>query len=105
MIVPGNMATGSYVLGTDEQAPDSFYSINHGAKRRMSRTQAKEEIDEEMLLEALGEVQLLGAARTNVLDEAPQAYKNIRNVVRVLTNAGIAKTVAQLQPLVVIKGD
>ena len=105
VMVPGNMGTGTYVLQAGERITDTYFSINHGAGRQMSRTQAKEEISEEMLLEALGDVQLLGASRKKIRDEAPQAYKNIRNVIDVLTDAKIASTVAHLKPLVVIKGE
>jgi tRNA-splicing ligase RtcB len=105
VMVPGNMGTGTYVLQAGERITDTYFSINHGAGRQMSRTQAKEEISEEMLLEALGDVQLLGASRKKIRDEAPQAYKNIRNVIDVLTDANIASTVAHLKPLVVIKGE
>lgn len=105
VIVPGNMGVGSYVLRAGEEVERTGYSVNHGAGRRMSRTAAKEQISEGMMQEALGEVQLLGAARSSIRDEAPQAYKNVHEVVDVLVDAGIAEAVAHLQPLVVIKGD
>jgi len=105
VLVPGNMAIGSYVLKAGPEVERSYGSINHGAGRRMSRSAAKETISEEMMMEALGEVQLLGAARASIRDEAPQAYKDVHEVVDVLVGAGIAETVAHLQPLVVIKGD
>ncbi len=105
VIVPGNMGIGSYVLRAGPEVERTGYSVNHGAGRRMSRTAAREQISEAMMQEALGDVQLLGAARSRIRDEAPQAYKNVHDVVGVLLDAGIAEAVAHLQPLVAMKGD
>ncbi len=105
LMVPGSMGFGSWVLVAGENVPESYFSINHGAGRRMSRTRAKEQISEEMMLEQLGDAQLLGASRAKIRDEAPGAYKDLENVVDVLTEIDVAQRVAHLEPLVVIKGD
>lgn len=105
VLIPGNMATGSYVLTAGNRAEETCYSVNHGAGRTMSRTAAKEQISEKDMMDALGDTQLLGASRKKIRDEAPQAYKNIADVIDVLTDIDIARKVAHLHPRVVIKGD
>lgn len=71
----------------------------------MSRTVARDEVSEEMLLEALGDVRLLGASRKQRRNEALQAYKNLQNVIDVLNETIITVPVTHLQTLVVIKGN
>lgn len=105
ILIPGNMATGSYVLTAGPRAKETWYSVNHGAGRTMSRNQAKDTISERDMMEALGQTQLLGAARSKIRDEAPQAYKNVADIINVLTEIDIARKVCHLEPKVVIKGD
>jgi tRNA-splicing ligase RtcB len=105
VLIPGNMATGSYVLTAGDRAEETCWSVNHGAGRTMSRNAAKDQISEQDMMGALGDVQLLGASRTKIRDEAPQAYKNVVDVIDVLTEIDIARKVAHLEPKVVIKGD
>jgi len=105
ILIPGNMATGSYVLTAGNRAEKTWYSVNHGAGRTMSRTQAKNQISTGDMMSALGETQLLGASRKKIRDEAPQAYKNIVDVIDVLSKINITEKVCHLRPLVTIKGD
>jgi len=103
-LVPGSMGTPSYVMVGTNEAKKSFYSINHGSGRVMSRTAAKREITEEDFQKSMGEI-LYNARDWRLLaDEAPLAYKNILDVIDTLVEAGIAQKVAKMRPLAVIKG-
>jgi tRNA-splicing ligase RtcB (3'-phosphate/5'-hydroxy nucleic acid ligase) len=107
VLIPGSMGTASYVLvGTDEGLALSFGSTCHGAGRAMSRTAAKKikpghEIRKE--LEARGIV-VRCQSSGELAEEAPHAYKDVDRVVEVVHRAGLARKVARLRPLGVVKG-
>ncbi len=106
VLVPGDMGTGSYVLvGTSEAADRSFSSCCHGAGRVMSRHAATRQVRGEDLQRslALRGVTVRGPWK-GLAEEAPDAYKNIDSVVNVVARAGLARKVARLVPLGVIKG-
>ncbi|MEW6567534.1 MAG: RtcB family protein [Chloroflexota bacterium] len=107
VLVPGSMGTASWVLlGTEESMRLSFGSTCHGAGRVMSRHQAKRSIRGERLrqeLEAQG-VRIQAGSMPGLAEEAPQAYKQVDDVVEVVAQAGIAVRVARLKPVVVVKG-
>lgn len=107
LIIPGSMGTASYVLvGTQKAMQQSFGSSCHGAGRRMSRTAAKKQIQGYALKENLEKkgVHILTGQVKSLGEEAPQAYKDVDKVVEIVHQAEIAKKVARLKPLVVIKG-
>ena len=107
VLIPGSMGTASYVLvGTDQALALSFGSACHGAGRRMSRHVAKRtkpghEVRRE--LEAQGIV-VACPSSGELAEEAPFAYKDVEAVVGVVHRAGLARKVARLRPLGVIKG-
>jgi tRNA-splicing ligase RtcB len=107
VLVPGDMGRCSYVLaGTQAGYEQTFGTACHGAGRVMSRKQAKKAAGGRSIageLEAKG-VLVKGASRATLVEEIPDAYKDVNNVVEVLHRAGIARKVAKLSPLVVIKG-
>ncbi len=107
VIIPGSMGSASYVLvGQEESLAQSFGTTCHGAGRRLSRTQADKKIDVGALrqeLAAKGIVVVAGTSR-GLAEEAPLAYKDIDEVVGVIDEARIAKKIARLRPLAVIKG-
>jgi tRNA-splicing ligase RtcB len=107
VLIPGDMGRYSYVLVGGEAAyRDTFGSACHGAGRRMSRKQAKRQAAGRSLLaemEARGVV-VRAAGMATVAEEMPEAYKDVADVVDVVHRAGIARKVAQLRPLGVIKG-
>jgi tRNA-splicing ligase RtcB len=107
VLIPGSMGTASYVLsGTDYAMKEAFGSTAHGAGRTMSRHAALRQVQGLELkqeLEKRGIFIRAGSLR-DLAEEAPFAYKNVDNVVNVVHNAGIAKKVARLVPLAVIKG-
>jgi len=103
-IVPGSMGTPSYVLVGLPKARETFYSINHGAGRTMSRHEAIKTIREKDFVNRMGSV-IYNLPFRKIADEAPQAYKDIDDVVETLVEAGLTKKVAKLEPLAVVKGD
>jgi tRNA-splicing ligase RtcB (3'-phosphate/5'-hydroxy nucleic acid ligase) len=107
VLIPGSMGTCSYVLvGTEKAMEETFGSSCHGAGRAMSRTAARKEITAEQLLSDLKQkgIHVRGASKSGLTEENPNAYKDVSQVVEVVHNAGIAKKVAKLVPLGVIKG-
>ena len=107
VIIPGSMGTCSYVLaGTARSEELTFGSCCHGAGRRLSRTAAKKQVNAPLLKEKLKEKGIIIEAGSfkGIAEEAPIAYKDVNMVVDTVINSGIAKKVAILRPVVVIKG-
>lgn len=107
VLIPGSMGTSSYILKGTEKAEESFYSTCHGAGRVMSRHQAIKSLKTEDILKQLKAKGIIikCASYKGLLEEAPEAYKNIEEVVEVVHQAGLSLKVAKLQPLTVIKGE
>lgn len=107
VLVPGSMGTQSWILlGTEKSDRLSFGSSCHGAGRVMSRAKAKREVKGDRLrgeLEQEG-INIRAGSISGLAEEAPQAYKDVSRVVNVVHNAGIARKVARLRPVAVIKG-
>jgi tRNA-splicing ligase RtcB len=107
VLVPGSMGTSSWVLtGTEKSMQQSFGSSCHGAGRVMSRHKARHEVRGETLrkeLEASG-IHIRARSMSGLAEEAPAAYKDVDAVVQTVTGAEIARKVARLTPVVVIKG-
>jgi tRNA-splicing ligase RtcB (3'-phosphate/5'-hydroxy nucleic acid ligase) len=107
VLVPGSMGTSSWVLiGTERSMSQSFGSSCHGAGRVMSRSAAKRAVRGEQLRKELEEDGILIRAGSlpGLAEEAPQAYKDVDEVVATVVGAGIARKAARLVPIVVIKG-
>jgi len=107
VLIPGSMGTASYVLRGTEEARGSFYSTCHGAGRTMSRHAAIRTLSGKEIvknLEAQGIIVKCYSMK-GIAEEAPQAYKNIDDVVEIVHRAGLSKKVAKLVPLAVIKGE
>jgi len=107
VLVPGSMGTASWVLlGTAASMEHSFGSSCHGSGRLMSRHEAKRNVRGEQLrrdLEAEG-IHIRAGSMSGLAEEAPSAYKDVDQVVEAVVGGGIARKVARLHPLVVIKG-
>jgi tRNA-splicing ligase RtcB len=107
VLIPGDMGSASYVLvGTAHAMKETFGSTCHGAGRLMSRTSAthKFSVNEVVsMLQGRG-IYIKAASKDGIVEEAPGAYKNIDDVVRIAHGAGISKMVARLKPLGVMKG-
>ncbi|HEY4621023.1 MAG TPA: RtcB family protein [Gaiellaceae bacterium] len=107
VFIPGSMGTASYVLAGEAGSLErSFGTTCHGAGRRLSRTAARKRIGGGELrrqLEARGIVVRCPSPK-GLAEEAPFAYKDVDRVVRVVERAGLARRVARLVPIGVVKG-
>jgi tRNA-splicing ligase RtcB (3'-phosphate/5'-hydroxy nucleic acid ligase) len=107
IIIPGSMGTSSFLLvGTKESEDISFSSTAHGAGRLMSRFAAKKEFSGEEIKAEMEKDNIflkVGSVKA-VADEAPKAYKDVDEVVKISHEAKIGNLVAKLKPLGVIKG-
>jgi len=106
-LIPGSMGTASYVLiGTDQAKDLTFSSVCHGAGRLMSRHKALKMFRGETVKNMLKERGIIvrSASWKGIAEEAPGVYKDVDEVVRVCQEAGIAKIVAKLRPMGVVKG-
>lgn len=107
VLIPGDMGRYSYVLiGTEQAVKETFGSTCHGAGRQLSRRQAVKACKGRNIYKELEEQGIIvqSHGRRTVLEEIPEAYKDVKNVVDVVHNAGISKKVARHRPLGVIKG-
>jgi tRNA-splicing ligase RtcB len=107
VLVPGSMGTSSWVLrGTEAAMEKTFGSTCHGAGRQMSRRQARKRYKGARLrqeMEGTG-IHVRAGSISGLAEEAPGAYKDVDRVVEVVHGAGIARKVARLVPIAVIKG-
>jgi len=107
VIIGGSMGTESYILaGTEKGMKETFGSVCHGAGRVKSRFQAKKEFKSETILEQLNAKGIIvkGHSMQGLVEEAPQVYKDVNEVINVLADIGLAKKVVQLKPVICIKG-
>lgn len=107
VIIGGSMGTESYILaGTESAMEKTFGSTCHGAGRRMSRAQAKRQFRGETLVKLLEQKGIIvrGHSMPGIAEEAPEAYKDVREVVDSVHALGISKKVVRLVPLGVVKG-
>jgi tRNA-splicing ligase RtcB (3'-phosphate/5'-hydroxy nucleic acid ligase) len=107
VLIPGDMGRCSHVLvGTEHGFQESFGSACHGAGRLMSRHQAKKAAKGRSILRELEDIGILvkSAGRATLVEEIPDAYKDVNDVVNVVHGAGIARKVVKLKPIGVIKG-
>jgi len=119
VLVPGSMGASSFVLA-GRGNPDALWSASHGAGRALSRGDALRGNDEAFraFLKAFRVVTPVDLRRADIKmrrdivekkledikKEAPFAYKGIGPIVNTLTEAGIARPVAELTPLMTVKG-
>ena len=105
VFIPGSMGTSSYVLaGEPGSLERSFATTCHGAGRRLSRTAAKKEIAGVDLRRQAQGIVVRSASNKGLAEEAPLAYKDVDVVVDVVERARLARRVARLVPLGVVKG-
>lgn len=106
VIIPGDMGRNSYLLVGTEKAVETFYSTCHGSGRRMSRSAAIRSLKGRSIgkeLEQKG-IFVCSTGKETLAEEAPEAYKDVNDVVGVVQEAGISKRVCRMRPLGVIKG-
>ena len=107
VIVPGSMGTGSWLLVAQAGAmAHTFGSSAHGAGRRLSRSAAQRAARGRSIARELeaGSGVVVAGDRGALGEEMPEAYKDVDAVVAVLEAAGLARRVARLRPLGVVKG-
>ncbi|MGC8762506.1 MAG: RtcB family protein [Acidobacteriota bacterium] len=117
VLIPGSMGSRSYLLAGVPENERALCSTNHGAGRRMSRTAAAGKvrrrdgkvlqpglISDEDFRRAMEGITLICEDRHGVKEEAPQAYKDIDAVIEVVEGACLARVVASMRPLAVLKG-
>ena len=107
VIIPGDMGTASYLLvGTKEAESESFASTCHGAGRVKSRHEALRTINFDNLIKELRNkgIEVRATGKRTIVEEAPDAYKNIDDVIDVVQKAGLSRKVCRMRPLCVVKG-
>jgi tRNA-splicing ligase RtcB len=107
VFIPGSMGTASFVMvGLEASSQVSLGSACHGAGRALSRTAAKHRVAGHALRRELESAGIVVRCPSNeeLAEEAPLAYKDVERVVDVVARAGIARKVARLRPLGVLKG-
>jgi tRNA-splicing ligase RtcB len=115
MITPGSMGTASFLMVGTGDSEESLCSVNHGAGRVMSRTAAlgksrrgrvitPAKISDDQFRSSMEGIKLIAGNRQKIKEEAPDAYKDIDEVVRIVVECGWARAVARMVPLAVLKG-
>jgi tRNA-splicing ligase RtcB len=105
VLIPGSMGDASYILRPRPGAARSLYSVNHGAGRRKSRAGARREITQADAHRRMRELGVLVNAGGRVpVDESPACYKPSDEVIRAVTEAGLAEVEVRLLPIASIKG-
>lgn len=108
-LIPGSMGTSSYIMVGKKEGEKNFYSICHGAGRVRSRRTTKETVTVDQFSQSLKvgtEDEILVNHRTlaSILDECPQAYKDVDQIIDSVVGAKLASVVAQCRPMAVVKG-
>lgn len=108
-LIPGSMGTSSYIMIGQPEGEKNFYSICHGAGRIRSRKATKElvtvnEVEQAMKVGTEDEILVNHRTLQSLVDESPQAYKDVDQIIDSVVGAGLAQVVAQCKPLAVIKG-
>ncbi|RKX82933.1 MAG: RNA-splicing ligase RtcB [Spirochaetes bacterium] len=107
VIIPGDMGRASYLLvGTKKAEIETFASTCHGAGRIKSRHQALKTVDLNNLIESLKSkgIEVRATGKKTIIEEAPEAYKDIDDVVNIVHNCGISLRICRMKPLCVVKG-
>ncbi len=106
VLIPGSMGTGSYILAGVPEGVKSWYTAPHGAGRWMSRSRAKRTKTFNQVLEELAAkgIYIRASNRATVVEEMPEAYKDVDRVAQVAHAVGIGRLVARMRPIGVTKG-
>lgn len=107
VIIPGSMGTASYILvGTKKAEEMTFGSTAHGAGRALGRREATRELTVNHVLKELESkgIKIMAKSKKGIVEEAPEAYKNVDKVVQIVNELGISLKIAKCIPLGVVKG-
>ncbi|KWX89455.1 RtcB protein, partial [Paenibacillus riograndensis] len=108
-LIPGSMGTASYIMVGQPGGEENYYSICHGAGRIRSRSATKRLVSVNDFSKSLrvgreDEIVVNQHSLESIIDESPQAYKNVDEIIESVTGAGLAAVVAKCKPLAAIKG-
>jgi tRNA-splicing ligase RtcB (3'-phosphate/5'-hydroxy nucleic acid ligase) len=98
-VIPGSMSAPSYLVAGGGR-PEALWSAAHGAGRRFSRSQARQTISVKAVRQQLAQQAILVHGLS--ADEAPDAYKDIEQVMRLQVEAGLVRPLARMRPVAVI---
>jgi len=107
VLIGGTMGTCSYVLtGTEFGMKNTFGSTCHGAGRALSRNKSRNNLDYGDVLARLVDkgISVRVASPKLIMEEAPESYKDVTEVVNTCHEAGISKKTIKLRPIAVVKG-
>lgn len=108
VLIGGSMGTASHILcGTATGMAAAFGSACHGAGRGMSRHEATRRFSGRGVMDELAKdrgIVIRSPSLRGVAEEAPGAYKDVDAVVEAAEQAGLARKVARLEPLICVKG-
>ncbi|PAV76581.1 hypothetical protein WR25_19215 [Diploscapter pachys] len=107
VLIGGSMGTCSYVLtGTERGMVETFGTTCHGAGRALSRAKSRRTITWDSVMENLNQknISIRIASPKLVMEEAPESYKNVTDVVDTCDAGGISRKAVKLRPIAVIKG-
>ncbi|OXM83528.1 RNA-splicing ligase RtcB [Paenibacillus rigui] len=108
-LIPGSMGTASYIMVGRPGGSDNYYSICHGAGRIRSRSATKRLVTLDEFASSLRvgtdeEIVVNQRSLESILDESPQAYKDVDQIIESVVGAGLAGVVAKCKPLATVKG-
>ncbi|RJG22423.1 RtcB family protein [Paenibacillus thiaminolyticus] len=108
-LIPGSMGSASYLMVGRDTGAANYYSICHGAGRVRSRSATKQLITVDEFAASLqvgteDEVVVNQRMLESIIDEAPQAYKDVEQIIESVVGAGLAGVVARCKPLATVKG-
>ncbi|MCQ6563081.1 RtcB family protein [Paenibacillus mendelii] len=108
-LIPGSMGTASYIMVGSPEGRANFYSICHGAGRIRSRSATKrlvtlDEFEASLRVGAEDEIVVNQRSLEGLIDESPQAYKDVDQIIASVVGAGLAQVVAKCKPLAAVKG-
>lgn len=105
IIIPGSMATATYILAPTDKLRETYYTINHGAGRKVRRESASRKHNDRIFREATRDIVLNIENSEYGREEAPYNYRNIDETIDMLEKMGLVRSIARMQPFaVMIKG-
>jgi tRNA-splicing ligase RtcB len=105
ILIPGSMATGSAILYAGENAGDSCFSVNHGSGRAISRAAAKKQLNQKKIDKEMRSLGVVINTPHTPIDESGPCYKDLRQVLSSVEEAGLARVQHRLRPIACIKGN
>ena len=107
LLVPGSMAHYSYLAVADKGTKETLYSANHGAGRVLDKVESRNKFNMEKLKEEMEtfKVRLYRYGVGNIIEEIPSSFKNINEIIKVMSSNKIAKPIVRLKPIGVLKGN